>query len=100
MHRNHANSIDDDDNILVNNVEENSGVDNSDNAECTSNSAGKHKYQPSELSLLHHYLENKKDNMLKLLSQTKPSCQQWFPPPDDPLTFCSEDPDDWCVNNV
>ena len=100
MHRNHANSIEDDDNILVDDVQENSGVENNDDAECTSNTTGKYKCQPSKQSSLHQYLENKKDNMLKLLSQTKPSCQQWFPPSDDPLTFYSEDPDDWYLSDV
>ena len=48
MHRNHANSIEDDDNILVDDVQENSGVENNDDVECTSNTTSKYKCQPSK----------------------------------------------------
>ena len=42
----------------------------------------------------------KKEHVLKSLGKTTPSFEKWFPPPADPLTFCSEEPDDWCLSDV
>ena len=48
MHRNHTNSIDDDNNILIDNVEEKFSMSNGDNIENNINTMEKYKYKSSE----------------------------------------------------
>ena len=76
MHRNYTNSIDDNSNILIDNIEENSTINNEDNTENNTNTAGKYKYQPLEQLSLYQYLAKKKDDILNLLNKSKQSYQQ------------------------